>query len=71
MMLLASDYDQSRYFKAEDVATEKKLRIKNVSEELMGMGAEKEPKLVVWFTNDKHGLILNRINNRTMRGRIR
>ena len=37
MMLLASDYDQSRYFKAEDVATEKKLRIKNVSEELIGM----------------------------------
>jgi hypothetical protein len=68
MMLLASNYDQSRYFKAEDVATEKKLRIKNVSEELIGMGAEKEPKLVVWFTNDKHGLILNRINNRTMRG---
>jgi hypothetical protein len=28
MVLLASDFDQSRYFKAEDVATEKKLRIK-------------------------------------------
>jgi hypothetical protein len=46
-MLLASNYDQSRYFKAEDVTAEKKLRIKNVSEELIGMGAEKEKKLVV------------------------
>ena len=68
MVLLASDFDQSRYFKAEDVATEKKLRIKNVSEELIGMGAEKEKKLVVWFTNDEHGLVLNRTNNRTIRG---
>ena len=68
MVLLASDFDQSRYFKAEDVGTEKKLRIKNVSEELIGMGAEKEKKLVVWFTNDEHGLVLNRTNNRTIRG---
>jgi hypothetical protein len=67
MVLLASNYDQSRYFKAEDVTTEKKLRIKNVSEELIGMGAEKEKKLVVWFTNDEHGLVLNRTNNRAMR----
>ena len=64
MVLLASDFDQSRYFKAEDVGTEKKLRIKNVSEELIGMGAEKEKKLVVWFTNDEPGLVLNR----TIRG---
>jgi hypothetical protein len=68
MVLLASDYDQSRYFKAEDVETEKKLRIKNVTEEMIGMGAEKEKKLVVWFTNDEHGLVLNRTNNRTIRG---
>jgi hypothetical protein len=68
MVLLASNYDQSRYFKAEDVATEKKLRIKNVSEELIGTGAEKEKKLVVWFTNDERGLVLNRTNNRTIRG---
>jgi hypothetical protein len=67
MVLLASNYDQSRYFKAEDVTTEKKLRIQNVSEELIGMGAEKEKKLVVWFTNDEHGLVLNRTNNRTIR----
>ena|SRR6516165_4121108 len=68
MVLLESDFDQSRYFKAEDVATEKKLRIKNVSQELIGMAAEKEKKLVVWFTNDERGLVLNRTNNRTIRG---
>jgi hypothetical protein len=67
MVLLASDYDQSRYFKAEDVTTEKKLRIKSVTEEEIGLGAEKEKKLVVWFTNDERGLVLNRINNRTLR----
>jgi hypothetical protein len=32
------------------------------------MGTEKEKKLVLWFTNDEHGLVLNRTNNRTIRG---
>ena len=73
MVLLASTYDESRYFKAADLAAEKKLRIKNVTEETIGMDKDKdkdkdkEQKLVVWFTNDKHGLILNRVNNRTLR----
>ena len=30
MVLLASNYDQSRYFKAADLHSEKKLRIKTV-----------------------------------------
>jgi len=68
MVLLASTYDESKYFKAADLAAEKKLRIKNVTEEQIGMDKDKEHKLVVWFTNDKHGLILNRVNNRTIRG---
>jgi hypothetical protein len=68
MVLLASTYDESQYFKAADLAAEKKLRIKNVTEEQIGMDKDKEHKLVVWFTNDKHGLILNRVNNRTIRG---
>jgi hypothetical protein len=68
MVLLASTYDESRYFKAADLAAEKKLRIKNVTEEQIGMDKDKEQKLVVWFTNDKRGLILNRVNNRTIRG---
>ena len=27
-----------------------------------------EKKLVVWFTNDERGLVLNKTNNRTIRG---
>jgi hypothetical protein len=68
MVLLASAYDQSRFFKAADLAAEKKLRIKTVTEEMIGMDKDKERKLVVWFTNDERGLVLNRINNRTIRG---
>jgi hypothetical protein len=68
MVLLASNYDQSRYFKAQDLTVEKKLRIKTITEEQIGMGKEKEQKLVVWFTNDPRGLVLNRTNNRTIRG---
>jgi hypothetical protein len=64
MVLLASSYDQSKFFKAEDLEGDRKLRIKSVTEEAIGVGAEKENKLVVWFTNDKRGLALNRVNNR-------
>jgi hypothetical protein len=67
-MLLASSYDQSKYFKAADMAVEKKLKIKEVTEELIGEGKDKERKLCVWFTNDKRGLVLNKTNNRTIRG---
>ena len=66
MVVLASSYDEFQYFKS-DLAAEKKLRIKNVTEEQIGMDKDKEQKLVVWFTNDKRGLILNRVNNRTIR----
>ena len=65
MMLLASAYDQSKFLKAEDFPTERKLKIKAVTEEPVGIGNDKETKLVVWFTNDNRGLILNRTNNRT------
>jgi hypothetical protein len=68
MVLLASAYDQSRFFKAADLAGEKKLKIKSVTEEVVGMDKDKEKKLVVWFTTDEHGLVLNRVNNRTIRG---
>jgi hypothetical protein len=68
MVLLASAYDQSKFFKAEDLPTEKKFRIKSVTEEEVGIGKDKERKLVVWFTNDSRGLVLNRVNNRTIRG---
>ena len=67
-MLLASNYDQSRFLKAADLPGEKKFRIKSVTEEEVGVGKDKERKLVVWFTNDERGLVLNRVNNRTIRG---
>jgi len=68
MVLLASNYDQSRFLKAADLQGEKKFRIKSVTEEEVGVGKDKERKLVVWFTNDSRGLVLNRVNNRTIRG---
>jgi hypothetical protein len=67
-MLLASDFDQSKYLKAADLPHEKKFRIKHVTEEQIGLGPDKERKLVVWFTNDQRGLVLNRTNNRAIRG---
>ena len=67
MVLLASTYDQSKFLRAEDLAQDKVLRIKSVTEELVGQGAQQK-KLVVWFTNDPKGLVLNRTNNRTIRG---
>jgi hypothetical protein len=66
MPLLASNYDRGRYFKAADLTAEKKLKIKTATEELIG--AEKEKKLVIWFTNDERGLVLNKTTNRVLRG---
>jgi hypothetical protein len=66
MVLLASNYDQSRFLKAADLKHEKKFRIESVTEE--EVGEKKEQKLVVWFTNDKRGLVLNKTNNRAIRG---
>src|SRR5262245_6115468 len=68
MVLIASDYDQSRFLKAADLSNEKKFKIKSVTVEEVGIGKDKERKLVVWFTNDARGLVLNRVNNRTIRG---
>ena len=66
MVLLASDYDQTRFFKASDFPTPRKFRIKDVTEEVMDQ--DKAKKLVVWFTNDEHGLVVNKTNNRILRG---
>src|SRR5262245_29009983 len=68
MVLLASAYDQSNYLRAEDVPHQKVLRIKEATAETIGNGADQKEKLVVWFTNDKRGLVLNKTNNRTIRG---
>jgi len=64
MVLLASEYDQSRFLKADDLdGDERKFKIKNVTAEDLGG----DGKLIVWFTNDKKGLILNKTNNRVLR----
>src|SRR5262245_64851651 len=68
MVLLASMYDQSRFFRAEDLTQDKVLRIKSVTEEVIGQAADQQKKLVVWFTNSPKGLALNGTNNRTIRG---
>jgi hypothetical protein len=68
MVLLASKYDQSRFLKADNLPAEKKFKIKSVTEEEVGIGKDKETKLVIWFTNDARGLVLNRTNIRTIRG---
>jgi len=65
-MLLASAFDQGRYFKAADVPAEKKLRIKDVIVEEIGVGQDKEKKLVVRFDNDPRGLVLNKTNIRIL-----
>jgi len=68
MVLLASNYDKSRFLKAGDLDGERKFRIKTATEEEIGTEASKEKKLVVWFTNDDRGLVLNKTNNRVLRG---
>jgi hypothetical protein len=67
-MLLASDFDKSKYFRAADISGDRKLRIKNVTVADIGQGAEKERKLIVWFTDDDRGLPLNKTNIRTLSG---
>jgi hypothetical protein len=68
VVLLASEFDKSRFLKAADLDGEKKFRIKNVTAETVGMGDEKERKPVVWFTNDERGLLLNKTNLRSLAG---
>jgi hypothetical protein len=68
MVLLASSFDQSKYLSAADITQEKLLRIKTVTVEMIGQGADQRQKPVVWFDNHKKGLALNRTNNRTIRG---
>jgi hypothetical protein len=66
MVILASEFDRSKYMKAVDTKTEKKFRIKSVTAE--EIGTNKERKLIVWFANDDRGLVLNKTTNRVLRG---
>jgi len=68
MVLLASEFDNSRFLKAADVPSEKKFRIKNVTAEVFGTGDDKQRKPILWFTNDERGLVLNKTNRHTLQG---
>ena len=68
MALLASNYERSKYLRAEDIKRDTKFRVKAVTEEVFEKDGKAEKKLVCWFTNDERGLVLNKTNNRTIRG---
>jgi hypothetical protein len=63
-MVLASSFD--RFLKAGDLGGEKKFKIKSVSVE--EIGRDKKEKPIVWFKNDKRGLVLNTTNRHTLMG---
>ena len=67
MVLLASEFDKSRFLKAADLEKEKKFRISKVAAEVLGQGDTKERKPIVWFTNDERGLVLNKTNLRVLK----
>jgi hypothetical protein len=68
MVLLASAFDQSRYWRADDLTEPKRFRIKKVMVEVVGRGRDREEKLAVAFADEDRLLILNKTNNRTLRG---
>jgi hypothetical protein len=45
------------------------LRIKTVTAEMVNDRSGQVQKLVVWFTNHDKGLVLNKTNNRALRGK--
>ena len=55
MVLLASSFDKGKYLKAADIDKERKFRIKSATDEVVGMGDDKEHRLVLWFTSDERG----------------
>jgi hypothetical protein len=63
----ASDYDQSRFLKAADIKVATKFKIKSVTEETVGQGADQKKALVVWFTTTEKALVINKTNNRALR----
>ena len=49
MVLLASDFDKSKYFKAADFGSKpQKFKIKSVNAGTLGVGDDKKNELVVW-----------------------
>ena len=69
MVLLASEFDLSRFLNAEGYGErDKKFRIKDVTSEVLERNGKAENKLVLSFTNSKQSLVLNKTNLRTLKG---
>jgi hypothetical protein len=68
MVLLASEFDKSRFLNSTNLSSERKFKIKAVTAETVGTGDDKERRPVLWFTNDERGFILNKTNLRTLSG---
>ena len=69
MVLLASEFDLSRFLNAEGYGErDKKFRIADVTSEVLERNGKAEDKLTLWFTNSKQGLVLNKTNLRTLKG---
>jgi hypothetical protein len=68
MVLLASSFDQSKYMNANSLVSEKAVRIKDVTAEMVRRGSGQEKRPVLWFANHEKGLVLNTTNLRTLQG---
>ena len=69
MMLLASDYDKSKYLKATDLEREKKFRIKKVLAKRYSRTTTRRKRNSSFGSPTMSGAwCLNKINNRTIRG---
>jgi hypothetical protein len=68
MVLLASSFDKSKFMTAADFTSEKALRIKSVTAEMVRGDKGPEQKLVLEFTNHQKRLPLNATNRRTLMG---
>ena len=66
MVLLASEFDKSRFLNSTNLTSARKFKIKAVTVE--EFGEKKEGKPVLWFTNDELGLPLNATNRHTLMG---
>lgn len=63
-----SKYEGSKYFSTKNVTEPLDLTIAQVVEELVGIDAEQELKVVVYVKEDPRGLVLNVGRRETLRG---
>jgi hypothetical protein len=63
-----SRYEGSRYFSTKNVTGPLDLTVAQIVEELVGIDAEQELKVVVYVKEDPRGLVLNVDRRETLRG---